>query len=165
MVAAGFPAATLHLTDISEAMLAEARRRFADAPRVTFSVQDHLQLSAVAEYDLALSALSVHHLEHDGKQELFHRVYRALRPGGVFINADQALGPTAQEEDEYERQWLAHVTASGVSAASLEAARARMRDDKSALLSDQMTWLSEAGFTDVRCPYARGRFVVYAGTK
>jgi tRNA (cmo5U34)-methyltransferase len=165
MVAHAYPKATLHLTDISEAMLAQAKQRFVDTQRVTYAVHDHLQLSVDSEYDLVMSALSIHHLEHFDKSVLFQKVFHALRPGGVFINADQALGSTPQEEDEYERRWLADVTANSVSTASLNRALERMREDKNALLSDQMTWLSESGFRNVKCDYARYRFVVYGGTK
>jgi tRNA (cmo5U34)-methyltransferase len=63
MVAKAFPAAHLHLTDISEAMLAQAKQRFAGNPFVTYALQEHTQLNATAEYDLVISALSIHHLE------------------------------------------------------------------------------------------------------
>ena len=122
-----FPSLHIHLTDISEAMLLRAQQRFANNPLVTYAVQEHLQLSAISEYHLILSALSIHHLEHPDKQDLFRKIYCALRPGGVFINADQALAPTPHGEAEYERQWLMDVTAAGVSRSSLEQARERMR--------------------------------------
>jgi tRNA (cmo5U34)-methyltransferase len=109
MVTKAFPLLHIHLTDISEAMLLKAQQRFANNPLVTYAVQEHLQLSAISEYDLILSALSIHHLEHPDKQDLFRKIYCALRPGGVFINADHALAPTPHGEDEYERQWLMDV--------------------------------------------------------
>lgn len=165
MVAKVFPTARLHLTDISAAMLAQAEQRFVDTPRVTCALQDHLQLTGESEYDLVLSALSIHHLEHADKKVLFQKIFHTLRPGGMFINADQALGPTRLEEEEYERQWLADVTANNISTAALESARERMREDKSALLSDQVTWLCESGFRNVTCGYQRYRFVVYGGFK
>lgn len=165
MVTQAFPSLHIHLTDISEAMLLRAQQRFANNPLVTYAVQEHLQLSAISKYDLTLSALSIHHLEHPDKQDLFRKIYCALRPGGVFINADQALAPTPHGEAEYERQWLMDVTAAGVSRSSLEQARERMREDRNALLSNQLTWLSEAGFDNVDCWYKRFRFVVYGGAK
>ncbi len=139
--------------------------RFANNPLVTYAVQEHLQLSIVSKYDLIFSAPSIHHLEHPDKQDLFRKIDCALRPGGVFINADQALAPTPHGEDEKKRQWLMDVTAAGVSRPSLEQARERMREDRNALLSDQLAWLSEAGFDNVDCWYKRFRFVVYGGTK
>ena len=165
MVARLFPAARLHLTDISDAMLARARQRLSDTQRVSFALQEHLRLAAESEYDLVISALSIHHLEHADKKVLFQKIVRALRPGGMFINADQALGPTPWEEEAYERRWLAEVRANGVSAESLARARERMREDRNATLANQLAWLAEAGFDRVRCCYERSRFVVYGGEK
>jgi tRNA (cmo5U34)-methyltransferase len=39
-------------------------------------------------FDLVTSALCVHHLDGDGKAELFARVRDALRPGGLFVMGD-----------------------------------------------------------------------------
>ena len=165
MVRRMLPSATLHLTDISEAMLERARQRFTGVRAITCAVEDHLQLAAEAEYDLILSALSIHHLGHVEKRALIGKVFRALRPGGAFINADQVLGPTPEAEAEYERQWLADAIANGIAEPALEQARLRMREDKNALLSDQLQWLRDAGFSRVDCSYQRLRFAVYGGTK
>jgi tRNA (cmo5U34)-methyltransferase len=165
MVARAFPEASLLLTDISEAMLAQAKQRFAGNPHVSYSLQEHAQLSATSEYDLVLSALSIHHLDHRDKRTLFQKIYRALRPGGMFINVDQALAPSRIGEEQYERIWLEDARANGVSELALAQARERMREDRNALLSDQLTWLTEAGFDRVDCWYKRFRFVVYGGAK
>ena len=39
-------------------------------------------------FDLAISALTIHHLDGPGKADLFRRVAGALRPGSVFVMAD-----------------------------------------------------------------------------
>lgn len=165
MVAQVFPEAIFHLTDVSEVMLEQAQQRFRENPHVTFSVQDHLQLAVTSEYDLVLSALSIHHLENPRKKALFQKIHDALRENGMFINVDQALAPSDLGELEYERQWLEDVRANGISETSLEKARERMREDKNALLSDQLLWLNEVGFNEVDCWYKRFRFVVFGGMK
>lgn len=165
MVAEAYPNAALHLTDISEAMLNVARQRFAGNSQASFAVQEHLDLIEEFSFDLVISALSIHHLEYEGKRELFRKIFRALRPGGMFINSDQALGPTPEEEAAYERQWLADIAANGATAEAIEAAKERMRADRNATLADQLRWLEEAGFSEVRCSYSRARFEVYGGRK
>jgi|TARA_B110000495_G_C22768234_1_gene449656 tRNA (cmo5U34)-methyltransferase len=117
-------------------------------------------LSARAEYDLVLSALSIHHLQDSAK-----KIHESLRPGGLFINADQALAPSARGEEQYQRHWIEAVRANGISERALEQARERVKEDRSALLADQLSWLAEAGFVDVDCWYKRFRFVVYGGYK
>lgn len=91
MVAQAYPNATFHLTDISEAMLEVARKRFAGNPRVSFAVQEHLELAEEPEFDLVIFAFDPPP-EHEAKRELLCKIFHALRPGGAFINADQALG-------------------------------------------------------------------------
>lgn len=165
MVAQAFPAARLHLTDIAAAMLEQAKRRFAGNPRISYALQEHTQLAATAEYDLVISGLSIHHLEDHDKQGLFRQIFRALRPGGMFINVDQARAPSAAGEAQYEAQWLADARTNGASETALAQARERMREDRNALLAEQLHWLAEAGFDAVDCWYKRFRFVVYGGSK
>ena len=165
MVAQAFPGASLDLTDISEAMLTLAQERFADNPKVRCLVQEHSLLAAIDEYDLVVSALSIHHLTDDDKQSLFSKIHRALKPGGIFVNIDQARAPSVAAEEAYERFWREDARAAGVSEAALAQAMERMREDNNALLADQLLWLTQAGFSQVDCWYKRFRFVVYGGEK
>lgn len=69
--------------DLSEKMIAEARRRNAD-PRITYlriAVED-FDYPAGA-YDAVISSLTFHYLESFG--EVCRRVYRTLTPGGEFV--------------------------------------------------------------------------------
>ena len=43
-----------------------------------------------------VSALSVHHLTHGDKRELFEKVHDSLAGGGYFFNADQVSGETPE---------------------------------------------------------------------
>lgn len=165
MVANAFPAAHIHLTDISEAMLAQARRRFFSNPQVRFSIQEHTRLSATDEYHLIISALSIHHLEDREKRITFRRIFDALRPGGMFINLDQVRGPSPALEQEYQRIWCEEIAANGASTETVIQAMQRMQADKNALLADQLQWLAQVGFVDVDCWYKRFRFAVFGGTR
>jgi tRNA (cmo5U34)-methyltransferase len=91
MVMARLPQARIHLIDVSDAMLAEARRRFAGvaASNVSLEVRDYSEGSLGGPWDLVMSALSIHHLEDGAKRSLFKRAFEALRPGGLFVNAEQ----------------------------------------------------------------------------
>jgi tRNA (cmo5U34)-methyltransferase len=59
------------------------------------------------------------------------------------------------------------VTANGASEVTIAQAQARerIREDRSALLADQLTWLAEAGFEEIDCWYKRFRFIVYGARK
>jgi tRNA (cmo5U34)-methyltransferase len=86
------PAATALALDGSPTMLAKTRATCAD----------HLDRLELREFDLAArdwrqvqpapdaicSSLAVHHLDSDGKRQLFEDLYATLRPGGIFVLAD-----------------------------------------------------------------------------
>jgi tRNA (cmo5U34)-methyltransferase len=165
MVMARLPQARLHLIDVSDAMLAEARRRFAGvAPsNVSFEVRDYSESSLGGPWDLVISALSIHHLEDGAKRSLFKRVFEALRPGGLFVNAEQVLGPTPAAEARYRRLWDEQALSSGVDRHEYERAVERMVHDRCAPLDDQLEWMRAAGFAEVDCAFKQWRFAVYFG--
>jgi len=165
-IAAAFPRADITMVDISEEMLSRARERFAGKSHaVRFAVADLAHATFDSSYDLIVSALAIHHLAHDDKQRLFRKVYAALHPGGAFIDADQALGPTAASEARYEDMWLQRAREQGASDGDIAAAIERMRADRNATLAEQLRWLEEAGFRDVDCWYKFYRFAVFGGFK
>src|SRR3989442_10909579 len=71
--------------DASEAMLARARERLPDADLRLARIEDPLP---AGPFDLVVSALAVHHLDANGKRELFARVAEVLRDGGAFVLGD-----------------------------------------------------------------------------
>jgi tRNA (cmo5U34)-methyltransferase len=169
MVAGKFPRARVTLVDLSVEMLRVARRRIAGGPgRFEFRTMDYARKPLPRRdggYDLVVSALSIHHLTHGDKKELFGKVRRLLAVGGYFVNADQIAGDTPEEEARFRDWWLGRVCEAGISEKDLGAALLRMRADKNATLADQLLWLREAGFGEVDCRYKDHRFAVYSGKK
>ena len=166
VIAGRFPCARITLVDLSVEMLRVARRRFAQEPeRFEFRVMDFARKGLPGGYDLVASALSIHHLTNGDKRELFEKAHGALVAGGLFVNMDQVLGETPEEEVGYEEWWGRSVREAGASEEDLAAASRRMRADKNATLADQLRWLEEAGFGDVGCRYKDHRFAVYGGRK
>jgi len=167
MVLERLPRARIHLVDVSDAMLAQARQRFlaAGGSSVSFEVSDYTQQSLGGPWDLVVSALSIHHLDDGTKRALFARVLEALRPGGLFVNAEQVLGPTPAAEARYRRLWDDQVLGSGVDRLEYERAVERMRHDRCATLADQLEWMRAAGFVEVDCAFKQWRFAVYFGSR
>jgi SAM-dependent methyltransferase len=165
MVKERWPAASVHLVDVSEGMLAEARARLGNAPGTSFEVADYATAPLGDGWDLVVSALSIHHLEDEAKRALLARVRDALQPGGLFVNAEQVLGPTPAAEVAYRTRWRAQAQALGATPDELAAAEARMRFDRCAPLDVQLGWLREAGFAEVDCVFKAWRFAVYAGER
>lgn len=90
-VLAVHPKAKLVGIDESEAMLAEA------------DVAGDLRGSRLEDplpegpFDLVVSCLAIHHLDADGKRDLFRRIAAVLRPGGRFVLAD-VIVPEREED-------------------------------------------------------------------
>lgn len=166
-VAARYPCALFTLVDLSPAMLKIAEERFASigTGRVSFQTMDYDKEPLRGTYDLIISALSIHHLTDDSKAKLFQKVHNALEPGGLFINADLVQGENAVAEKICAHTWLRKVRENGISEAALDAAFLRMKEDRMSPLSNQLTWLSQAGFIDVTTWYRYYSFVVYSATK
>jgi tRNA (cmo5U34)-methyltransferase len=99
--------------DESEAMLAAA------------DLEGDLRVSRLEDplpkgpFDLVVSCLAIHHLEGEGKRDLFRRIAAVLRPGGRFVLADvvvperkeDAITPTTPDFDrpdplDVQLEWL-----------------------------------------------------------
>ena len=160
------PDARLLAQDGSQEMLAQARLRFAaeaERRQVAFRVADHADDLPDGPFDAVVSALSIHHLPHPGKQDLFARIRKVLKPGGVFVNVEQVLAPAPELEEFYDRQHEAHVRAAGTPEQEWAAGRERMKFDIPIDVDTQLQWLREAGFPVVDCLAKDWRFATYAG--
>lgn len=160
-----FPQAKLTLIDISEKMMEVAKDRFRGESDIEFLIADYTDYVFDNKYDFIISSLSIHHLTDDEKKNLYHSLYDALKPGGVFVNADQVLGQTSHIESLYKEDWATKINSSGLTKEEVEAAHARTKLDKMSTLEDQIHWLQQSGFQDVDCLYKYFNFVVLYGRK
>jgi cyclopropane fatty-acyl-phospholipid synthase-like methyltransferase len=125
--------------DFSEPMLERAAQRFAHDPLV--EILDHDLEEPLPEQtpvDGIVSALAIHHLEHERKRSLFSEIHSLLMPGGVFVNLDLVASATPQQHERFRH------------------AIGRPQDDPAdrlAGLCEQFDWLKDAGFTEVDCHF------------
>ena len=161
-----YPKASLTVLDISDQMLNVAKKRFAGNPDVRYITGDYVTTDLGGRYDLICSALSIHHLIHEEKQKLYQRIYGALNPKGVFVNADQAAGETPALVRQYMQYWDNFVRNGPLSAdEQKEILKRRDTLDLNATLSVQLQWLRDCGFSDVDVVYRNRIFVVLTGRK
>jgi tRNA (cmo5U34)-methyltransferase len=164
-----FPKARIILIDIADQMLEQAKKRLQQyGDQVSYQVLDYsaAEFSDSNEnYDVIMSALSIHHLTTIQKQQLFVKIYSTLKKGGVFINADQMLGETPEIEAKYMENWWQRVKATRLTTQDIEAAKGRIQADKKDPLFQQLTWLKGTGFMQVNCWYSDYSFAVYSGQK
>jgi tRNA (cmo5U34)-methyltransferase len=160
-----FPQAHLHLIDFSGAMLNLARERMGDDARVTFHQADYAVEALPQNLCAIVSSLSIHHLDDASKREVLGKAYSALKPNGVFVNAEQVAGPTAKLDTRYKALWLEQVRAAGAREEQVADSLFRQEQDRCSPVEEQLVWMREAGFADADCWYKEGRFAVMAGTK
>lgn len=120
---AAYPDAELVGLDASDDMLDVARTTLA-GHRVSLLRQRLQEPLPGGAFDLAVSALAVHHLDGAAKADLFRRVHRALTPGGRFVLADLVVPERAQEAFT-EIDWV---------------------EDLPSTVDAHLDWLSQAGF-------------------
>jgi len=160
-----FPTAHLYLLDFSGAMLDLARNRLGSDPNVTYTQADYVTEPIPQQVSAVVSALSIHHLEDEDKRRVLQSVYQALRPGGVFINAEQVAGPTSELEARYRALWLHQVRALGATEQQVTDSLYRQQQDRCVDVGRQLAWMREAGFADADCWYKEGRLAVMSGTR
>lgn len=155
------------LIDLADKLLETAKTRFAGSSQsFEYILGDYRDLRSLPAFDLVISSLSIHHLTHAEKQDLFKQVYQKLKPGGAFINIDQVHGETEGLRKLYWDHWLNQVNSSGASREQIEdSIQRRTTYDKDALLADQLLWLKQAGFSDVDCVYKNFFVGVFLGKK
>jgi tRNA (cmo5U34)-methyltransferase len=122
--------------DSSEAMLARAKERLPDADLRLSRLEDPLP---EGPFDLVVSALAVHHLDGEGKRDLFTRVAQVT---DVFVLGDVVV-PERPEEAVIEIDGIYDVPSS---------------------VAEQSAWLGEAGF-DVEATYVRPDLAVFVATR
>jgi len=165
-VAKLYPNAEFALYDLSDKMLEKARERFSEANvKVKYVAKDFRVEPFDENFDLIISALSIHHLNDGEKENLFTKLYLILNDNGMFINADQVCGETPYIDKIYRSMWLNQAKKKGVAPSILSSALERMKEDKMSTLSNQISWMKKAKFSDVNCWYQNYSFVVYSGVK
>lgn len=72
--------------DLSKDMLAKLQEKH---PQVKVVCGDYFKADlGEAVYDAVITFESLHHFKPEKKQGLFEKIYRALKPGGVFLEVD-----------------------------------------------------------------------------
>ncbi len=159
LVLAARPGATGVGVDFGDEMLRQARERFVNDTRVEFARHDLEQPlpAAVGNFELAsldvvVSSFAIHHLAPARQRALYGEVFAALRPGGLFVNAEHVASPTVELHEEF-----------------LAALGLRPYDDDPSNqlvpVADHLTWLNELGFTNCDCFWKWRELAVLSGIR
>jgi SAM-dependent methyltransferase len=139
--------------DFSADMLALARDHFAGDADVQIVEHDLDEpLPDLGRFDLVVSSFAIHHCVDARKRALYGEVFRALEPGGRFLNLEHVDSATPQLHVEF-------LAAIGKTPAEDDPS------NKLVAVETQLLWLREIGFVQVDCHWKWRELALLAGVK
>lgn len=160
-----FSSAEYVLVDIADEMLNVARKRFASIDRISYQVFDYSIGLPHGEFDVIISALSIHHLENEDKQKLFAQIYDNLPSGGLFVNYDQFCAGQDEMNEWFNSYWESQLAKSGLTEHDIELWRERRKLDKECSVEEEIEMLYKSKFKTIKCVYSYQKFSVIVAIK
>lgn len=152
------PDAEITGVDLSEEMLLELKRKYADK-NIELQLGDYFELPFKQNfYDAALSFQTLHHFKLDKKRKIYEKIFQALHSGGYYVECDYI----ACNEEE-EKLCLAMQ--------DYKLARSQLSDDEFTHVDIPLTWehqrglLEAAGFHNVQVLYENGSTMIIRAEK
>jgi tRNA (cmo5U34)-methyltransferase len=117
--------------------------------------------------DAVAAAIALHHVKDLAvKGGIYRNIYAALRPGGVFVNADTAVASSGPVQDFAYRQWIADMGRHGIAEPDARAHLAAWaKEDYYPPLVQELDLLRAAGFTEPEVFWRDGAAVVFGAVK
>lgn len=153
-----FSNCTVLVRDIDPEMLSLAQGRLSRFD-TRFQVETSSFNDELPAVDAVLAAFALHHIRSlTEKTEVYRRIRQALRPGGVFLNADATSGPFWP----YLRdEWAAFMAGKGF---TLEQAYQNLNDwaeeDMYFSVHEELNAMTRAGFEQPDCLWRRGTVAI-----
>lgn len=160
-----FPESEYILVDIADDMLKVARERFENIGSVSCQTGNYREELPDVSFDTVISALSIHHLEHQEKAGLFARIYERLPDGGLFVNYDQFCAGPPEMNLWFDRYWEGRIAESGLTDSDMKLWSERRKLDRECSVEQQTEQLRNCSFRTVSCVYACQKFAVIAAVK
>ena len=150
------PNAHYTAVDFSEQMLTGASRRLSQYD-ITLVNGDYSQIELPHNNDIVVSVVGIHHQETDeDKKRLFQRIYDSIKDTGAFIFGDLVTYRTEEEAALNEARHFHHLVENAQDEDSLrEWAHHHKFKNSLASLEDQVDWLREVGFREVKVIYQK----------
>jgi tRNA (cmo5U34)-methyltransferase len=151
--------------DADPKMLQEAARRLSShQDRVRLRLQDFFSELPAAQ-NAYFAALALHHVPNLSlKQTLYQKIYNALVPGGLFLNADAMFDDW--NANQQRKRWAAHLVSAGFGEAEafyhLESWK---KEDNYFGVETELDLMNKAGFNHCDVAWRYGPMAVTVGKK
>lgn len=160
-----FPDAEYILVDIAEDMINVSKQRFQGLNNVSYQILDYTKDFSFTGFDVIMSALSIHHLGHLQKQELFKNIFDNLSEGKMFVNYDQFCAGSKELDIWFDSYWENGLHNSGLSDRDIELWKERRKLDRECSVEEEISMLESVGFKTVKCIYSYQKFAVIVAIK
>ena len=165
-VAGKFPRAHVEIWDTDPAMLTAARQRCADfGDRVSYVERSFV--GPLPACDAVVACIALHHVKDLAlKGKIYASIQRALRPGGVFANADATVSAEATVRGASYQAWTDFMIGQGISEEQTRGYFTQWaKEDFYPPLATELELLKSAGFAEPDCFWRIAPFAVFGGVK
>jgi len=156
-----------HITgiDFSKKMIQKCMTNIWRTDRVNIIEWDFTKVDFQWQYDIIFSVVSIHNCTDDEKIELFKKIYKSLKDGGIFINADFFKHEVEKLDDKMKCNYKKFLE-SNLEWEELEAwLYHAFEQDMPMKLSTQFDLLEEIGFQDLSLEWMHNNEAVYVAKK
>lgn len=169
-----FPLARVTGVDSSQEMLAAAAAKVKHSTwRVDFLCRDIRVVGGQwpvvrgeEEFDVIISAFSLHYLNEDEKKAVFSICWSALKPGGMLIYSEAVSSSSEKVYQGYMEKWKEFQRSNGFTEEEIGSHMLKfIRDVKPLTIDKQLDLMIEAGFKDVECYFKYLNWAVFGGCK
>jgi len=164
-----FPDRDVTLIDLSRPMLDRAVERIAVATRGTIrAIQGDIRTVELAaeSYDVIVAAAVLHHLRQRAEwEDVYRRLYTALRPGGSLWVADLVHHELPAVQDVMWRrygEYLAQLKGEDYRQSVLEYVQ---KEDSPRPVTEQLVLMHQAGFRSVDILHKNSVFAAFGGVR
>ena len=165
-VAATLPLAVVEIWDIDRAMVGVARERCARfGPRIRYVERSFAE--PLTPCDAVVACIALHHVKDlAAKGGIYRNIFAALKPGGVFLNADTAIAAGGALRDFSYDEWVRAMAPHGISEKQArEHFASWAHEDYYPPLATELRLVGEAGFADPECFWREIPFLIFGGIK
>ncbi len=165
-IAKRFPGATVEIWDTDPEMLATARERCAVfGERIRYI--ERTFTDSLLPCDAVAACIALHHVKDVSvKAGIYKNIFAALKPGGIFVNADTAVCATPALRDHAFKLWAASMRPHGIDEQQAYAHFASWaHEDYYPPLINELRMLVDAGFAEPECFWREAAAVVFGAVK
>lgn len=163
------PGLNCTLNDLSRPMVEKAKERVTaeTTGKVSLIQLDMKELELEDEkYDIILAAATLHHLRGDEEwKQLFHKLYKSLKPGGCFWISDLITHDSPSLNDLFQQQYGAYLEGLGGPEYRQKVFDYIEYEDTPRSINYQLDLLKEVGFKQVEVLHKNLCFAAFGGVK